>query len=261
MAKDFQPDEISLALNACYDAVLAPQLWDDALARLARSVDAVHALFYPINPDRTDPNPIDPARPIQDLPASRDYKPLLGEYLAGGWHLNHYRANRSLPLFDAGQRVVIEHDLASDDERRRLPQYNELYLKWGLPGFAAASFTIAGRQWAVPFMRGAGQGHFSRAEAERIAEIAPHLVRLIHFSQSFALAQANADLDALAGVNAAAIAIDWRGRVAQISEIMPRRGAGKPHLGGCRQKIWRVFRGLAAHIRQGAKSMEPRSAP
>lgn len=177
MAKDIREEDIARAIDACYDAVLAPELWEDALARLARSVGAVHTFFYPRNPDASDPNPLDPARPIQDLPASRDYKPLLGEYLAGGWHLNHYRAQRGAPLFAAGRGVIIEHDLATDEERKRLPQYNELYLKWGLPGFAALGMSVEGRLWAVPFMRGAGQGHFTPEEAERLEDLAPHLAR------------------------------------------------------------------------------------
>ena len=104
----------------------------------------------------------------------------------------------------------IEHDLATDEEHKRLPQYNELYMKSGLPGFAAIGMAVEGPQWAIPFMRGLNQGHFTPAEAERIAQAAPHLARLVLFSDKFALARAQAGLDALEGVAYAAFALDWR---------------------------------------------------
>lgn len=215
--RDLRLDEISLALEHCYDAVLHPEFWPHALTSLASSFNAVHALFYPINPNRSDPNPLDPARPIQNLPASRDYKDLLGEYIAGSWHLNHYRAIRGVPLLEAGHKVVIEHDLASDDERRKIPHYNELYVKWGLPGFAMVGINVAGRPWAVPFMRGTNQGHFSPEEAARLADIAPHLARLINFSEKFSEARAATSLDTLDSLANAAVAIDWRGHVTRVN--------------------------------------------
>lgn len=262
MAKDFREEDIARAIDACYDAVLAPELWEDALARLARAFGATHTFFYPRNPDANDPNPLDPARPIQNLPASRDYKPLLGEYLAGGWHLNHYRAQRGIPLFAAGRRVLVEHDLATDEERKRLPQYNELYLKWGLPGFAVVGMSVEGRAWAVPFMRGLNQGHFSREEAERIAEIAPHLARLLLFAERFAHARAQAALDSLEGVACAAVAIDWRGLVAGANEkAHALLGADLFIAGGALTAVDRDSDRALQTLMASLRAAEPKGAP
>jgi hypothetical protein len=89
-----------------------------------------------------------------------------------------------VPLLNARRAVVIEHDLATGDERRKLPQYNELYLKWELPGFAMIGANVGGRPSALPLMRSVSQGHFDFNDVARLAEVTPHIARLIHFSMS-----------------------------------------------------------------------------
>ena len=136
-----QEDKLNLAIDACYDAVVDPETWPDALHALARSLNAACAMFYP----ETFTGPLSPA--------SRDYGDFLDAYMRGGWYLNHYRADRGWPLLKSGKAVLFEHDLASDAERRRLRHYNELYLKWDYPGFAAVGFRLDGEYWAVPLLR------------------------------------------------------------------------------------------------------------
>jgi DNA-binding CsgD family transcriptional regulator len=206
-------EKIERALDACYDAVLAPETWPDALHALARSVDAVCAMFYPRNPDPTSPNPIDPERPIEQMPISHDFGELLAEYGRNKWYLNHYRAERGFPLFDSGRTVVLEHDLATDDERKKLRQYQELYLPFGFPGFAMTGLRVDGRPWFVPMLRGTVQGHFTREDAKRLGVLRPHLARMIRLTDRFTLRQAQAQLDILDRIACAAALIDWKGTV------------------------------------------------
>jgi DNA-binding CsgD family transcriptional regulator len=204
---------IERALDACYDAVVAPENWSGALHGLARSLDAACIMFYARNPSAGSADPHDPTRPFNSLPASHDYKELLEEYERGGWYLGHYRAERGVPLLDAGRKIVLEHDLASDEERKRLRHYNEFYLRWGFPGFAMVDVRCDGRAWAVTMLRGEGQGHFTRKDARRLAPLAPHFRRLVAFSERFALNQTATGINVLEKLGVPALLLDWRGVV------------------------------------------------
>ncbi len=172
-------EEISVAVDLCFDAVFLPDTWSQALHRLARAVDAACTMFYPRNPDRGSADPRNPNRSFNRLPTSPDYVDLLEEYTAKQWYLGHYRAVRGLPLLDGGRPVVVEHDLATEEERKKLRHYNELYLPFGFPGFAMLGFQAAGQHWAMPFLRGQGQGHFTPQDAARIARLIPDVRRMI----------------------------------------------------------------------------------
>ncbi|MEZ2127611.1 MULTISPECIES: helix-turn-helix transcriptional regulator [unclassified Sinorhizobium] len=172
-------EEILSAVDQCFDAVFLPDTWPQALHRLARALDAGCTMFYPRNPDTNSHDPRNPSRAISQLPASWDYFDLLQEYTANRWYLDHYRALRGFRLLDSGRPVVIEHDLATDEERKTFRHYNELYLPFGFPGFAMLGFEVAGQPWAMPFLRGTGQGHFSRKDARRLVRLIPEVRRMI----------------------------------------------------------------------------------
>jgi DNA-binding CsgD family transcriptional regulator len=220
-------EAIEKAIDACYDAVIMPETWPDALHGLARSLDAACAMFYPRNPDVASNDPRDPARPLQQVPASPEYNDLLQDYVREGWYLNHYRAERGLPLVDSGRTVVVEHDLATDEERKRLRHYNELYLKRGFPGYAMIAFQVEESPWLVPLLRGGVQGHFTRAEAERLAPLAPHFRRMVSLSAKLTRGRSAAGLDALEAMGVPAVLLDWRRSVAQSNSLLePLLGAG-----------------------------------
>jgi DNA-binding CsgD family transcriptional regulator len=205
--------KIERALEGCYDAIVAPDTWPEAVHALARALGAAAAMFYPCTStdDRSDPR--DPNRPLQLVPMSPEYVPLIEEYLSNAWYLNHYRAERGFPLIDSGRTVVIEHDLATDEERKRLRPYNELYLRFGFPGYAMTAVKVDGNLWVVPMLRGAVQGHFTREDAKRLAALAPHFARLIRLSNRFAFGQAKGQLDVLDRLACPAFLIDWKGAV------------------------------------------------
>lgn len=205
--------KIDRALDACYDAILTPENWSGALHQLARSLDAACAVFYPRNPDAHSGNPLNPGRPLSEMPTSPDYAELLEEYVRNKWYLNHYRAERGFPLLDSGHTVVVEHDLATDDERRKLRHYNELYLRFGYPGYAMVGFQAQGNRWCVPMCRATSQGHFTPEDASRLAMLAPHFARMIRLSEQFALRQATTELDLLDRLACAAVLLDWRNMV------------------------------------------------
>lgn len=200
-------DAVEKAVAACYDAVVTPQSWADALHDLCRSLDAACMMFYPDNADKST---------LETLPISHDYKDFIDFYIEHKWYEGHYRAERGWPLMRQG-RTVIEHDLASDEERRKLRHYNELYLPFEFVGFAGVGFRVEDRAWAGAMLRYDRQGHFSHEDAQALARLGPHFARMVGFSEKFALAQAASGLAALDQMSCAAVLLDWRGTVLRLN--------------------------------------------
>lgn len=200
---------IDSALGFCYDAVVDPASWSDALHRLARSFDSVCCMFYPERPDDI----------LHRMPASHDFKDLLNEFVRDGWWKHDHRAERFWPQLHAGRTVLLEHDIASDDERRTLPQYHELYNRYGMPWWAAIGFNVSGRQWGLPILRSDRAGPFTPADAVQLKGSIPHLSRMISLSGKLTLGRVASALDALDRAHVSAFALDWRGRVIRMNAL------------------------------------------
>lgn len=195
------------AIDSCYEAVTAPELWPNALQDLAYAVDASCAMLYPK----------DVGTGAMSVPASREYEGFLEEYVRGNWFDNHYRAERGWPLLNS-RRVVIEHDLATDEERKTIRVYNELYLRWGYTGFAMVGCRIDGHLWAVPFLRSKKQkeGFFTREEAAGLASLHPHMRRWITLMTKFDALRLTSGIEALNKLGCAAVLI---GRLGQVEAV------------------------------------------
>jgi DNA-binding CsgD family transcriptional regulator len=198
--------EIERALEVCYDAIIAPETWPQALHALAGSIGAVGCRFR----GRTG------QRAILDLPAS----PALGEFLAefarDGWWRDDPRA-LGWDLCAAGACAVIDHDLADETERRKLPFYADLSRRHDLPWWVAVHFATESNAWVLSSFRTDSQGPFDREEARRLTSLRPHFARMIRFSQRFAMGQAAAQLGMLDRLACAAVLIDWRGMVLRVN--------------------------------------------
>lgn len=201
------------ALDACYQAIASPDLWPDSLQRLANSIDVSCMMFYARNPDPSSHDPRSPSRGFDLLPASLEYQRLLEEYIANQWYLNHYRAERGVPLLDSGHPVVLEHDLASDDERKHLSHYNDFYLRFGYPGFAMTGLTANRQRWAVTMLRNRNQGHFQKEDVPLLSALNHHFRRMILFSETLAISEGGAALQAFNISGTAAFLLGADGRV------------------------------------------------
>ena len=199
------PDQ---AINACYDAVLAPETWPAALDRLAQAVDAVGATFYPV---------FDPAR-LPHVPVAAEIKDLVEEFVRDGWLMQDYRAERALPLFLLGRPVVVEDQITTPDERRELPAYNDFFLRHDLPWWAAVSCrSEEGGSWVVPFLRDARQGPFLPHDAIRLTRLQPHFTRIMGLARRFDRSRVETALTTLERAGFPAIIVDWRGQATQLN--------------------------------------------
>jgi DNA-binding CsgD family transcriptional regulator len=197
------------ALDACYEAVFAQADWPVALDGLAKSIGAVGCSFHArdAGPERLQ------------LPASPHYHAFLKDFYTEGWWQNDHRGQRAWPQAEAGRGgVFIEHDVASDEERRRLPVYHELYPRYDVPWWAGVTFYASGRLWAMPFLRSRSQGPFLPEERPMLAGLAPHLARIVTLAQHVAESSAQSALRSVQELNVAALLCDRLGHVVDAND-------------------------------------------
>lgn len=206
-------EQMEAALDACYESIANPDYWSESLERLSIASGAAAAMFYPKDANEG----------AGEQPMSPAYREFIADYVKGGWYEDHYRAERGWPLLQGKPAaVILEHDLATDEERKKLPHYNDLYLKWGFKGFAAVGFELEDEKWCVPFLRREKQGFFNRQEGSRLAALAPHFRKMVFLSQRLALASARGGIDALTLLDRPAILIDWAGKIIEINSAAQR---------------------------------------
>lgn len=164
------------ALAGLYEAATAPNSWPDALHGFAAATGSAGCRFRPalLNSGHVLSR------------ASRDIHGFVEDYASGGWHLADTRLSRGIPLLEAGSQVVIEHEVASDDERRRLPFYQSLLRRHDLPWWAAVSFSVDGELWCLSILRRQAQGPFTPADAKELRAIVPHLRNVASLSARLA---------------------------------------------------------------------------
>ncbi|CAN2534650.1 hypothetical+protein [Methylocapsa aurea] len=202
-----RPENLHFAVDQLYSAFLSGDAGVDALEGLAQQLNAAGCMFYQR----------DGGAGVLQLPLSEGLLPCLEEYVRESWYLRDPHASRGWPLVDAGHRVVLAHDIATDDERKKIPLYQELLRDHGLAWWAGIAFEARGESWCLSVLRHADQGAFSRDDARRLALIAPRLGNLISLAQKFGDARASGAMDTLAALRVPALFVDAYGRCMRLN--------------------------------------------
>jgi len=189
------------ALEACYDATLAAELWPEALQLLVESVGALSGSFHCHAPQ--------PA--TIRLPRSSAHQAYSELWTRNQEFAPDPHINRCGRLYALGRRFLVEHDVSTEDERRTIPHYRETARPSDREWYAGVGFSVDGNVWCLPTYRGVKQGPVTRKEGRYLAELGPHLARLVRLAQRFAANNLVSGLSALERLNCAALAIDARG--------------------------------------------------
>lgn len=192
-----------------YDAAVAPHLWPGVLQELAHEANAVGCC---IAIDNTKETLIAP-------PMSPELAEPLADFINSGWYRHDVRGRRGWPLIKAGSRVLIEHDVSTEDERRNGSYYNEWLRPWDLPWWAAIGFPSGHSHCALALLRSSRQGAFTPAEAAKLAHWRPHLRRAVSLAQMLAHSRAESVLATLQHLGRAAFVFDTGGRVSQMNAL------------------------------------------
>ena len=197
------------ALQACYDAILAPTQWSSALQLLGESFGAASCTFYEHDRENSPaPVPMSVEHEAYSARWARNQAhapdPHVGPYL-----------QKTTSFIRAGWTSAVEHDLSTEDERCTIPFYQETARPEKREWFAASFFLVDGGDWCLPIFR--GDDPFTREDATRLAKVGPYLGKIVSLAQKFAAFDAASKLSALERVSSAAIVIDVTGRARQMN--------------------------------------------
>jgi DNA-binding CsgD family transcriptional regulator len=194
-------EQTERALEACYDATVAPALWPDALQRLGESVGALScSLYCHARKQNSAKLPMSSAHE-----AFRELR-LRNQEFAPDPHIE--RCGR---LYGLGRKFLLEQDVSTEVERKTLPHYQETARPAQREWYAGAGFSVNGNIWCFPVFRSAKQGPFTRKEGRYLAELRPHLARMVRLAEQFAAAKLITGLSTLEQLECAALVIDERG--------------------------------------------------
>jgi DNA-binding CsgD family transcriptional regulator len=195
-------EKIERALDACYDAVVAPETWATALHSLARSLDAVGCMFRRLDTGG-----------ILELPMSPGLSDYMAEFMRDGWWQTDFRAARAWHLVAAGKSVLVDHDIVGEHERRRMPFLNEFSRTHDLPWWACVGFAVDGHTWFLPLLRDTRRGPFDHNDAARLSRLIPHFRRMVSMAEKFAGSGVQSSFVTLEHVGTPAMLLDRQGIV------------------------------------------------
>jgi DNA-binding CsgD family transcriptional regulator len=199
------------ALEACYDAILAPTRWSSALQALAESFGAASCTLF----DHDQDNSPAPA------PMSEGHEEFAHLWARNQAHAPDPHVGPYLELctsfIRAGWASALEHHLSTEEERRTLPYFRETARPARREWLAVAFFSVDGRDWCLPLFRGNERGPFTPEDARRLAPIGPHVAKIVSLAEKFAAFDVTSKLSALERVNSAALVIDAAGRATQMN--------------------------------------------
>jgi DNA-binding CsgD family transcriptional regulator len=193
------------AIELCYNSIVAPQLWTDALDNLAHSLGAAACQIQP-----------------HELSQRR-----IGRVRSSHAWMIHERWQKNLdwvtPVYEPrgdhlvrqGYRAVLQSQLFSDDEIRQSRFHQEITRPVGCLHWACGIFQVEDRIWCLPFFR--GNEPFDRDILEPIAQIAGRMAHIISLAEKVSRAGAENEVLTLDSAGCAAILIDKHGHVARFN--------------------------------------------
>jgi DNA-binding CsgD family transcriptional regulator len=195
------------ALEACNDAVLESHRWPSALQLLAESLGAASCTFYTRHPMET---------PLQlRVPVSTAHEEFADLWLRNEAHARcpHIEKYQAIAFRDA----VVEHQISTEEERKKQLYYRETARPGKREWFAMAGFWVQGRRWGLPIYRGNDRGPFTQRDARDLARIGPYIAKIVSLAEKFKAFEVSSNLSALARVKCAAIVTDALGRARELN--------------------------------------------
>ncbi|WP_298922677.1 helix-turn-helix transcriptional regulator, partial [uncultured Bosea sp.] len=154
------------AVEAIYDAAPAPERWPAALQAIADSFGDVGAHMIYQRDDGTYGSICSPGLEA----ALRDYE-------TGEWWRHDVRFSRSLECGAiARSDTISDRDIATPEERKRLPFYTQFLRSHGLGWFGGVGISPDPRVGvALAVQRAAERGPLSEAELETLGRLGRHV--------------------------------------------------------------------------------------
>jgi len=191
------------ALEACYDAVLAPTRWPHALQLLAESLGAASCTLHAH----------DSGEARQKVPMSSGHEHFDDLWVRNEQHAPDPHPKRCVLFAREGHASIVENQIVTDEERSVLPYYRETARPAKREWLATSLFQVEGRSWCLPVYRGGDRGPFSSQDARRLALLGPQLGKLVGLAETFAAFSEESSLSTLERARCAALVVDGCGRI------------------------------------------------
>ena len=197
--------ETERALDMCYNAITAPQLWIEALDNLAHSLGAYACQILP---NAVSQRPFGVVRSTGGLRIEE-------LWLRNQDWAKHVYEPRGEPFVQQGCRAVIQSQLFTDDEISHSRFHQEITRPVGCLHWACGIFEVEDRKWCLPFFR--GNEPFTPDFLEPIGEIAGRMARIVSIAEKVSRAEAENEVLTLDNAGCAAVLIDKDGRVTRVN--------------------------------------------
>lgn len=193
-------DEFTDAVAMLYEAAAVPEVWPDAIARLAEIAGCTGGLLFAHTDQGTN------------WVASKTFAPVFERFLAQGWMERN--ARMAGLLAHGGSGFVTDLDLFSPEELEQVPLYTDFMRPEGY-GWGTATHVRAasGENIVFTLERKFELGPVARREVEILDGIRPHLARAAVLASKLQMQRAQASLAAFEQAGSPAALIDGAGRV------------------------------------------------
>lgn len=193
-------EEYGDLVGRIYEAAAIPELWADALNKLASVANCAGGVLFVNSGQQTS------------WVATPVLEPIFQRMLDGGWMNRNDRLNGMLAK--GGTGFVRDQDLFDHDNLHEVPMYRDFLIPEGL-GWGAATFvnTIPGDSVVLTMERRYEAGPVDPAAIRMLDTLRPHIARAGILSAVLKLDKAQASLDAFEIAGAPAALIGSGGRV------------------------------------------------
>ncbi|WP_449257245.1 hypothetical protein [Bosea sp. (in: a-proteobacteria)] len=192
--------EFGDAVAMLYEAAAVPEVWPDAIARLARIAGCTGGLLFSHSALGTN------------WVTCREFAPVFARFMEQGWMERN--ARMAGLLAHGGTGFVTDHDLFTDQELAHIPLYTEFMRPegygWGTATHVRAS---SGENIVFTLERKLELGPVSRREVAVLDGIRPHLARAAVLASKLQMQRAQASLASFEHAGSPAALIDARGSV------------------------------------------------
>jgi DNA-binding CsgD family transcriptional regulator len=201
---DIDTTRLESACARLGDAAIEPAIWPEILGQISAAVGATGAVLLQSDVGTSD---------IPHSPHSAGVSELLRAYFGNEWHTRDLRADRGFPLILKGQKVVIDQDIVTPHEMKRLAYFNEFLAPVGLRWFAGVGVRAGPALWAISIQRTAPEGPFESTDRHALAYLSERLTEVATLSTAVGRIALSSATNALNAVRQAAVAIDRFGFV------------------------------------------------
>lgn len=196
-----------LDLEKLYNVVVAPETWPDVLNDIARSANAVGACLA------TDVG----SKTLIARPVSPELVAPIDDFLDSGWYKRDLRGYRAWPLLRQGRKVLIEHDVSTEQERRNSAYHNEWLRPWDLPWWGTLGFSRDGQHYGLVMLRNSRQDAFTYEDLRPLSGLRHHLARVLTLIETLSTQRAEAVLDTMDLIERPAFLLNAAGRVIRLN--------------------------------------------